>query len=191
MGRSGTVDRERLNLTERERERLQLRDRLEHLEREQSELIERDRLGTMDMADRERLDTIERERLEILERERLETLELPSAEGLAKARQDREKRPFVDLGAYVWPRTPFPFYFPEYIPAPVIEEGDKQEGNGKAAESGASPVNSNALTELRLTVIIPPAFLPPCRPSKFRLWGGDHPPPTPFLSPTVISPLSR
>lgn len=190
---SGSIDRERLNLPERERERLELRDRLELLEREQVELIERDRLGTLDMADRERLEMIDRERIEILGRERLETLERPSAAELAKARQEREKRPFVNLGVYVWPRTPFPYYFPEYIPTPVIEEGDKsEEGSGKAAESSASsPASSSIPTELRLTVIIPPAFLPPCRPLKFRLWGGGHPPPTPFLPPTAISPMSR
>jgi len=189
-----STDRERLNLPERERERLELRDRLELLEREQFELIERERLGTLDMADRERLEMIERERIEILGREHLETLERPSATELAKARQEREKRPFVNLGVYVWPRTPFPYYFPEYIPTPVIEEGVKsEEGSGKAAESSTSSLaNSSIPTELRLTVIIPPAFLPPCRPSKFRLWGGGHPPPTPFLPPTTtISPMSR
>ncbi|KAL4072828.1 hypothetical protein V8B97DRAFT_1869845 [Scleroderma yunnanense] len=134
---------------------------------------------------------IERERFEIFERERLETLERPTPAELAKARQEREKRPYVSLGVYIWPRTPFPYYFPEYIPTPVIEEGDKPE-EGKATDpSTGSPANAKTPTELRLTIIIPPAFLPPCRPPKFRLWGGGHPPPTPFLPQAAMSPLSR
>ncbi|KAI5995614.1 hypothetical protein EDD15DRAFT_2195575 [Pisolithus albus] len=181
VDRPGSVDRDRLGLdVERERERLELRDRLELLEREHIELLERERLGTLDVVDRERLEMIERERFEIIERERIEMLErMPSAAELAKARMEREKKPFVNVGVYVWPRTPFPYYFPEHIPSPVAEDGD--------AATAQAPVP----TELRLTVIVPPAFLPPCRPPKFRLWGGGLPPPPPFLPSAAISPLSR
>ncbi|KAG8221058.1 hypothetical protein J3R82DRAFT_2571 [Butyriboletus roseoflavus] len=211
--RCGVVDRERepTNATNREgehteveRERLETRERFEMLQRELSELFERDRLGGLDIAERECLgrlerenfELLERERLEILERERLEMLErVPSAEELAKARKEREKKPFVGLGTYVWPRTPFPYYFPEWIPTPIIEEDKPVEA--KATEAGPSssslastsaPAATQTPTELRLTVLVPPSFLPPARPQKFRLWGGGLPPPPPFpFTPSIYS----
>ena len=109
-------------------------------------------------------------------------------EGVSQMCAGQGEATVCGFGRICMPAHTLPILFPEYIPAPVIEE---EEENGKAAEFGASPANPNALTELRLTVIIPPAFLPPCRQSKFRVWGGGHPLPTPFLLPTVISPLSR
>ncbi|KAF9224065.1 hypothetical protein BS17DRAFT_703671 [Gyrodon lividus] len=127
---------------------------------------------------------------------------MPSAEELAKARKEREKKPFVSLGTYVWPRTPFPYYFPEWIPAPVAE-GDKA-AESKATEAGSTtsslapsslpqpaPTSSPVHTELRLTVLIPPSFLPPARPSKFRLWGGGLPPPPPFPPAPSTASFSR
>lgn len=213
----GVVDRERgpMNAanregepTEAERERLEARERFEMLQRELSELLERDRLGGLDIVERERLarlerenlELLERERLEILERERLEMLErVPSAEELAKARKERETKPFVSLGTYVWPRTPFPYYFPEWIPTPVVEEDQPVEA--KATEAGSSlgplapaatpqptPAMTQIPTELRLTVLVPPSFLPPARPQKFRLWGGGLPLPPPFpFTPSIYS----
>ncbi|KAI6097667.1 hypothetical protein EDD16DRAFT_1667523 [Pisolithus croceorrhizus] len=179
IDRPSSTDRDRLGL-DFERERLEPRDRLELLEREYIELLERERLGTLDIVDRERLEMIVRERSEIIEREHIEMLErMPSAAELAKARKEREKKPFVNVGVYVWPRTPFPYYFPEHIPSPIAEDGN--------TVTAGAPVP----TELRLTVIIPPTFLPPCRPPKFRLWGGGLPPPPPFLPSAAISPLSR
>ena len=215
--RSGVMDREREPMntanregehTEAERERLEARERFEMLQRELGELFERDRLGGLDPMERERLarleresvELLERERLEVLERERLEMLErMPSAEELAKARKEREKKPFVSLGTYVWPRTPFPYYFPEWIPTPVVEEDKLVET--KATEAGSSsgslaptstPQPTSATTqiptELRLTILVPPSFLPPARPQKFRLWGGGLPPPPPFpFTPSIYS----
>jgi hypothetical protein len=194
--------------TEAERERLETRERFEMLQRELSELFERDRLGGLDIMERERLarleresfELLERERLEVLERERLEMLErIPSAEELAKARKEREKKPFVSVGTFVWPRTPFPYYFPEWIPTPIVEEGTSVEA--KAIEAGSSsgslaptstpqptPATTQIPTELRLTVLVPPSLLPPARPQKFRLWGGGLPPPPPFpFTPSIYS----
>ena len=193
--------------TEVERERLETRERFEMLQRELSELFERDRLGGLDLMERECLgrleresfELLERERLEMLERERLEMLErVPSAEELAKARKEREKKPFVGLGTYVWPRTPFPYYFPEWIPTPIVEEDKPVEA--KPMEAGPSstsistsapqptPAATQAPTELRLSVLVPPSFLPPARPQKFRLWGGGLPPPPPFpFTPSIYS----
>ncbi|KAI9464701.1 hypothetical protein HD554DRAFT_2121066 [Boletus coccyginus] len=213
----GVVDREREPMdaanregepTEAERERLAARERFEMLQRELNELFERDRLGGLDIVERERLARLERENLELLERERLDILErervemlerVPSAEELAKARKEREIKPFVSLGTYVWPRTPFPYYFPEWIPTPVVEE-DKPVV-AKAMEAGSSlgplapaatpqptPATTQIPTELRLTVLVPPSFLPPARPQKFRLWGGGLPLPPPFpFTPSIYS----
>ena len=213
--RGGMMDRERepMNITnhegeptEVERERLETRERFEMLQRELSELFERDRLGGLDIMERERLQRLERERFELLERERMEILErerlemlerMPSADELAKARQEREKKPFVSLGTYVWPRTPFPYYFPEWIPTPIVEEDKPSEA--KATEAGSNsgslvsapqptPPATRIPTELRLTVLVPPSFLPPARPQKFRLWGGGLPPPPPFpFTPSIYS----
>ncbi|KAF8448886.1 hypothetical protein L210DRAFT_3756721 [Boletus edulis BED1] len=215
--RGSVMDREREPMntanregepTEAERERLEARERFEMLQRELGELYERDRLGGLDVMDRERLtrleresfELLERERLEMLERERLEMLErMPSAEELAKARKERERKPFVSLGTYVWPRTPFPYYFPEWIPTPIVEEDKPIEA--KTIEAGSSssslapistPQPTSAATqiptELRLTVLVPPSFLPPARPQKFRLWGGGLPPPPPFpYTPSIYS----
>lgn len=215
--RNGVMDREREPMntinregehTEADRERLETRERFEILQRELSELFERDRLGGLDIMERERLarleresvELLERERLEVLERERLEILErMPSAEELAKARKERQKKPFVSLGTYVWPRTPFPYYFPEWIPTPIVEEDTSVEA--KAMEAGSSsgslaptstpqptPATTQIPTELRLTVLVPPSFLPPARPQKFRLWGGGLPPPPPFpFTPSIYS----
>ncbi|KIJ65509.1 hypothetical protein HYDPIDRAFT_88392 [Hydnomerulius pinastri MD-312] len=127
---------------------------------------------------------------------------MPSAADLAKARKERESKPFVSLGTYVWPRTPFPYYFPEWIPSPAVEV---EKGNeSKTPEAGPStstlapsslpPLASTSSlvpNELRLVVLIPPTFLPPARPSKFRLWGGGLPPPPPFLSPSSAASFSR
>lgn len=215
--RGGGMDRERepTNASnpegehpEAERERLETRERFEMIQREISELFERERLGGLDIVERERLvrleresfELLERERLEMLERERLEMLErMPSAEELAKARKERGKKPFVSLGTYVWPRTPFPYYFPEWIPTPIVEEDKPVEA--KATEAGSSsgslvstsapkptPAVTQIPTELRLTVLVPPSFLPPARPQKFRLWGGGLPPPPPFpFTPSIYS----
>ncbi|KAG9313129.1 hypothetical protein JVU11DRAFT_6579 [Chiua virens] len=212
--RNGIMDKERESMnanregehTEAERERLEARERFEMIQREISELYERDRLGGLDMMERERLGRLERESLELLERERLEMLErerlemlerIPSAEELANARLEREKKPFVSLGTYVWPRTPFPYYFPEWIPTPVIKEDKSAEI--KPVEAGSSsgslisasqstPAATQIPTELRLTVLVPPSFLPPARPHKFRLWGGGLPPPPPFpYTPSIYS----
>lgn len=194
--------------TEAERERLGARERFEMLQREISDLADRERLGGLDVMERERLarleresfELLERERMEMLERERLEMLErMPSAEELAKARKERERKPFVSLETYVWPRTPFPYYFPEWIPTPIVEEDKHVEA--KATEAGSSsgslaptstpqstPATTQIPTELRLTVIVPPSFLPPARPQKFRLWGGGLPPPPPFpYTPSIYS----
>ncbi|KAH0836780.1 hypothetical protein J3R83DRAFT_8530 [Lanmaoa asiatica] len=213
--RGGVVDREREPTnapnregehTEVERERLETRERFEMIQRELGELFERDRLGGLDIVERERLgrleresfELLERERLEMLERERLEMLErMPSAEELAKARKEREKKPFVSLGTYVWPRTPFPYYFPEWIPTPVVEEDKEAKATEADSTLGSSvptcapqltPAATQIPTELRLTILVPPPSLPPARPQKFRLWGGGLPPPPPFpFTPSIYS----
>ncbi|KAF8555648.1 hypothetical protein OG21DRAFT_1460672 [Imleria badia] len=217
--RSSVMDRERepMNTTNREgehteaeRERLEARERFEMIQRELSDLFERDRLGGLDVMERERLarleresfELIERERLELVERERLEMLErMPSAEELAKARKEREKKPFVSLGTYVWPRTPFPYYFPEWIPTPIVEEDkpvDAKETEAGSSSGSLAPTSTpqptpatQTPTELRLTVLVPPSFLPPARPQKFRLWGGGLPPPPPFPCTPSIYSFSR
>ncbi|KIJ20996.1 hypothetical protein PAXINDRAFT_66828, partial [Paxillus involutus ATCC 200175] len=127
---------------------------------------------------------------------------MPSAAELAKARKEREKKPFVSLGTYVWPRTPFPYYFPEWIPPPVVEGDEPVESTATEAGSSTSilvpaslpqsaPTTSPVPTELRLTVLIPPSFLPPARPSKFRLWGGGLTPPPPFPPAPSTASFSR
>ncbi|KAF9233465.1 hypothetical protein BU15DRAFT_66565 [Melanogaster broomeanus] len=197
-------ERERLEAVEREHERD--RERFEMLERERVELLERERLGGLDAMERERLEMVERERFEILEHERLEMLErerlemldrMPNAAELARARKERERKPFVSLGTYVWPRTPFPYYFPEWISAPVVASENKTTEAGPSTSSSAASTlpqpapTSPVPTELRLSVLIPPSFLPPARPSKFRLWGGGLPPPPPFPPAPSTALFSR
>ncbi|KAN0088170.1 hypothetical protein V8E55_005227 [Tylopilus felleus] len=111
---------------------------------------------------------------------------MPSAEELAKARKERERKPFVSLETYVWPRTPFPYYFPEWIPTPIA--GSSSGSLAPTSTPQSTPATTQIPTELRLTVIVPPSFLPPARPQKFRLWGGGLPPPPPFpYTPSIYS----
>ena len=223
---TGPSDRELIEKRERERELLERerepmnsanhegepteanRERLEMLQRELSDLVERDRLGGLDIVERERLSRLERERFEMLERERIEMIErervemlerMPNAEELGKARTEREQKPFVSLGTYVWPRTPFPYYFPEWIPTPVVEQDKSEVKATEAASSSGSLLSApqpvaaatQIPTELRLTILVPPSFLPPARPQKFRLWGGGLPPPPPFPFTPSIYCFSR
>ncbi|KIK82561.1 hypothetical protein PAXRUDRAFT_153636 [Paxillus rubicundulus Ve08.2h10] len=114
---------------------------------------------------------------------------MPSAMELAQARKERERKPFVSLGTYVWPRTPFPYYFPEWIPPPAAGSSTSSLVPSSLPQSALT--TSPVPTELRLTVLVPPSFLPPARPSKFRLWGGGLTPPPPFPPAPSAASFSR
>ncbi|KAG1812903.1 uncharacterized protein BJ212DRAFT_438758 [Suillus subaureus] len=175
-----------------ERERME-REHLEHMERQQHhDALERERFDARererehDLISREHIEARERaERLNIeaMERERAEreALErLPTLQELALLLQSRTERQHINLGSWVLPALPFPWFFGDHMPC--MKQG------------GAQEIGKDGLVvppEVRLTVLIPTSFLPVSRPHKLRLWGGGLLPPPPIQFWPVHTNLSN
>ena len=88
----------------------------------------------------------------------------------------------VSLGTFVWPRTPFPYFFCEVYPK---GDGDKENAMSNAKAKGKSKPNGtekegkgegdeiNAREwEIKAVIYIPSGHLPSSPPHRPRLWGG-------------------
>ncbi|KAJ7252603.1 hypothetical protein C8J57DRAFT_1519928 [Mycena rebaudengoi] len=66
-------------------------------------------------------------------------------------------RKTLSLGTFVFPRTPFPYFFPPDAPA-TLEDGQLEDDHG--------------VLETCASIIIPALHLPAARPPTPRIWGG-------------------
>ena len=92
----------------------------------------------------------------------------------------------VSLGTFVWPRTPFPYFFSEVYPK---GEGDKENAETSAMEKSKGKSKPNGKEkekegkgegdevsakewETKAVIYIPSGHLPSTPPRRPRLWGG-------------------
>ena len=100
------------------------------------------------------------------------------------------------LGTFVFPRTPFPYFFPAAYPLTDAEREVENKENTRGKEPQLLDITRDR--ETRATILIPCGHLPVSKPIRPRIWGGGistlephHPPTHNHNQPSYPSTLPR
>ncbi|THH09738.1 hypothetical protein EW145_g1815 [Phellinidium pouzarii] len=99
---------------------------------------------------------------------------------LPPPQEDTDAEPPINLGTYVFPRTPFPYFFPSRQEAEDQHGQAQSLGNstdeGQIAKGGRREPDASQQKDIRthLTILIPSPHLPSSLPTdgRPRIWGG-------------------
>lgn len=99
--------------------------------------------------------------------------------------------PPFNLGTYVFPRSPFPYFFPSRARS---SDGDRPAGGKKARQEKEKQKENKddeavGERETHVTIFIPSSYLPlhPPKNGRARIWGGGLPPTPPPHDPLSFS----